>query len=103
MLVASAGLLHRDADIGSWEAVVRSGGSVWALVVLSTSKRLAFRGGSAPEPPVGRPERVAQGETLYDMEAMQVWQRENHAGHVAVLFEIIMIGECSMGMRHIGC
>lgn len=65
---------------------MRSGGpgGLWASLARQSILNLVD-GGVAPEPPAGWRERVAKGETLYDMEAVQVWQRENHAGHVAVL------------------
>lgn len=85
-LVGPAGLLRRDADVSTWEVLVRSGGPGGLWAALARQNILNFvDGGVAPKPPAGWRERVAKGETLYDMEAVQVWQRENHAGHVAAL------------------
>jgi pimeloyl-ACP methyl ester carboxylesterase len=85
-LVGPAGLLLRETDVSTWEALVRSGGpgGLWASLARQSILNLVD-GEVAPEPPAGWRERVAKDGTLYDMEAVQVWQRENHAGHVAVL------------------
>ena len=43
-------------------------------------------------PPGNWRERVARGERIYDMEAVQVWQRESHRGHVPLLVGLYHYG-----------
>jgi hypothetical protein len=72
---------------------VRSGGP-WGLWNAAARRSVLdlVDGGQAPRPPGDWRERVARGERIYDMEAVQVWQREKHAGHLALLVGLYHYG-----------
>jgi pimeloyl-ACP methyl ester carboxylesterase len=84
-LVAPVGLL-RSSSVPYLTRLVRSGGP-WGLWRGAAQRSILYfvDGGQPPTPPEGWRERVASGERLYDMEAVQVWQRESHRGHVSLL------------------
>lgn len=73
--------------------MIRSGGPFGLWAAAAQRSILEFvDGGQPPTPPADWRERVAGGGRLYDMAAVQVWQRENHAGHVALLVGLYHCG-----------
>jgi pimeloyl-ACP methyl ester carboxylesterase len=49
-------------------------------------------GGVPPVVPSETVEKMKRGEKVYDMEAMQVWQRKNHLGHISSIRGMIRDG-----------
>jgi pimeloyl-ACP methyl ester carboxylesterase len=80
-LIAPTGLL-RSSSIPSWTQLVRSGGpfGLWSGAARSNILQL-IDDGSPPVPPADWRSKIP----LKNMEAVQVWQRETHRGHVALL------------------
>jgi pimeloyl-ACP methyl ester carboxylesterase len=84
-LVAPTGLFH-SSQVSYWDRAVQSGGpfGLWEHVALQNALNIVDGG----EPPFVSPEiaeKMKRGEKVYDMDAVQVWQRKNHPGNIATI------------------
>jgi pimeloyl-ACP methyl ester carboxylesterase len=91
-LVAPTGLLY-SSNRSYWERVVQSGGPFGILEPLAIQDALnRVDGGAPPVVSSETVEKMKRGEKVYDMNALQEWQRKNHLGNVSSIRAVIRDG-----------